>query len=126
MRRFVVPSVVVPSVLGALLRLYELLALEGVPLQALHPHPHLWSLLPYAVALGLSLHPGLRVAATGFASACLVADLLAHFALHYGPRTDSLLVVFLPMFNLLLVGPAGALLALLYARWRSGTAQQAP
>jgi hypothetical protein len=122
MRRSLVPAVIVPSAFGALLRLYELLALEGVPLQALRPHPHLWSLLPYAVAVVLSLYPRLKLGAVGFASACLVADLLAHFMLFYGPRTDSLLVLFLPLWNLLVIGPAGAILALLYARWRPGAA----
>jgi hypothetical protein len=113
------PSVVVPSTIGCLLRLYEIFVLEKAPMEELARFANFWSLLPYVLAVGLSLQPGLLVAATGFAIACLVADLYAHLSLYYGPGTDSLFVIFLPLWNLLFIGPAGALAAWWFVRWRS-------
>jgi hypothetical protein len=109
-------GVLVPSALGTLLRLYEVF-LDGV--EAWRGATPLWSVLPYAVALGMALRPQLQMPAAGFASACFVADLYAHYALFLGPGTDSLFVLFMPLWNLLIIGPAGALAGWLYGRWQS-------
>lgn len=112
-------SVLVPSAFGCLLRLYEVFALENAPSHVLQSPSQFWSCLPYAVAVALAFAPRMQVAAAGFAAACLLADLYAHHALHRGPGTDSLLVALLPLWNLLVIGPAGALVAWLLARQRS-------
>lgn len=112
-------SVLVPSAIGCLLRVYEVFALEKAPFHALQSPSQFWSCLPYAVAVAAALAPGMQVAAAGFAAACLLADLYAHHALYRGPGTDSLLVAFLPLWNLLVIGPAGAMVAWLLARWRA-------
>jgi hypothetical protein len=82
----------------------------------------LWSCLPYILAVLMALFPRLHVAAAGYASAFLLADLYGHHALYRGPGTDSLFVVFLPLWNLLVIGPAGAALAWLLARRRGSLA----
>jgi len=111
-------NVLVPSAFGCLLRLYEVFGLENAPSHGLQSLSQLWSLLPYAIAVALAFAPGMQAAAAGFATACLLADLYAHHALFRGPGTDSLLVVFLPLWHLLVIGPAGALMAWLLARRR--------
>jgi hypothetical protein len=115
-------SVVVPAVVGCLLRVYEVFVLDDVPIYDVANLVHFSSVVPYLFAIGLSLNPRLIAAAAGFASACLVADLYAHYLLYRGPGTDSLFVVFLPLWNSLFIGPVGAVIAWLFMRWRSSSA----
>lgn len=71
----------------------------------------LWSCTPYALAAMLALArrpvPGL-----GAAASCLVADLFMHYSVFIAPRgsTAALGLLFMPLWNLLFVAPAGALL----------------
>jgi len=108
--------------MGVALRVYEVVALDQVPLVGLSVLNHFWSCLPYLVAAGVSLFPVPAVLAAGYASACLLADLYGDVALYRGPGTDSLFVIFLPLWNLLVIGPAGAALAWLLARSRGSRA----
>lgn len=67
---------------------------------------------PYAVAAWLAR--GRRVVwGLGVAAACLVADLYMHYSVFVAPAgsTAALGLLFMPLWNLLAIGPAGALLA---------------
>lgn len=105
------PSTVVPVVLGCGLRVYELVALEhasfGEGLTSL-----LWTFLPFAVALLMGFAKPLQTASVGYASACLLALLYSHYVLFIAPSPDSspVLIVFFPVWCLLIFGPAGAII----------------
>ncbi|MES2610280.1 MAG: hypothetical protein V4679_08575 [Pseudomonadota bacterium] len=71
----------------------------------------LWSCTPYAIAALLSR--GRRVLwGLGAAAACLAADVFMHYSVFIAPKgsTAALGLLFMPLWNLLVIGPAGALL----------------
>jgi hypothetical protein len=105
------PSLVVPVILGCSLRLYELVALEDASLGEGLPSL-LWTSLPFAVALLMGLAKRLHFASVGYASACLLALLYSHYVLFIAPSPDSsaVLIVFFPVWCLLIFGPLGAVL----------------
>lgn len=77
----------------------------------------LWSCAPYAIAALLA--QGRRVLwGLGAAAACLVADGFMHYSVFVAPKgsTAALGLLFVPLWNLLVVGPAGALLCWLAYR----------
>lgn len=85
----------------------------------------LWSCAPYATAAVLAR--GRRaVWGMGAAAACLVADGFMHYSVFIAPKgsTAALGLLFMPLWNLLVIGPAGALLLWLVQRvlGRSGAA----
>lgn len=71
----------------------------------------LWSCTPYAIAAVLS---GSRRAVWGLgaAAACLAADVFMHYTVFVAPKgsTAALGLLFMPFWNLVAVGPMGALL----------------
>lgn len=71
----------------------------------------LWSCSPYAIAAALS-RGRFVVWGLGAAGACLAADLFMHYAVFIAPKgsTAALGLLFMPLWNLLAIGPAGALL----------------
>ena len=77
----------------------------------------LWSCTPYAIAalLARGRH---AVWGLGAAAACLAADLFMHYSVFVAPKgsTAALGLLFMPLWNLLVVGPAGALLCWLVQR----------
>lgn len=71
----------------------------------------LWSCTPYAVAAVLAR--GRRaVWGLGAAAACIAADLFMHYSVFIAPKgsTAALGLLFMPLWNLLVIGPVGALL----------------
>lgn len=81
-----------------------------------------WCALPFAVAAMIGVYPHLRAIAVGMASATLITTLYSHyvFFVEPGPTSDRLGLIFLPAFNLFLIGPAGGLIAWLVVRFRNG------
>jgi hypothetical protein len=71
----------------------------------------LWSCTPYAIAalLARGRH---AVWGLGAATACLVADGFMHYSVFIAPEgsTAALGLLFMPLWNLLVIGPVGALL----------------
>ena len=72
----------------------------------------LLSCAPYAIAAILARRRGKALLGLGAAAACLAADLCMHHAVFFAPKssTAALGLLFMPIWNLLAVGPAGALL----------------
>ena len=99
--------------LGVLLHLYTAIfsAEGGVSLFLVGLF--LWSCLPYAIAAAMALRPRLRVLALGAATASLVGDCYMHYAVFIAPKgsTAALGLLFMPLWNLCAVGPAGVVLA---------------
>lgn len=112
------PSVAVPACGGVLLRLYELIALERAPMLAEGLIDVLWSSVPFAFALGLAALTRHPAPAAGFASASLLASLYAHYVLYQSPSSGygTALIVFLPLWSMLLIGPLGAFVGWLLSR----------
>ncbi|MDP3227225.1 MAG: hypothetical protein Q8N13_04520 [Acidovorax sp.] len=69
----------------------------------------LWSCTPYAIAAVLAWS---RWAAWGLgaAAACLAADVFVHYTVFVAPKgsTAALGLLFMPLWNLVAIGPAGA------------------
>ena len=82
-----------------------------------------YSCAPYAISAWLAR--GRRAAwGLGAAAACLVADLYMHYSVFVAPAgsTAALGLLFMPLWNLLIIGPAGALLAgAVHGAWRRRT-----
>jgi hypothetical protein len=72
-----------------------------------------WSCTPYAVAAALSRFVRTKALGFGAASACLIADSFMHYSVFVAPKgsTAAVGLIFMPLGNLLAVGPLGALLA---------------
>lgn len=70
-----------------------------------------WSCLPYATAAFASLRSALSFPALGYAAGALSGDLFMHYSVFIAPKgsTAALGLLFMPMWNLLLLGPLGAL-----------------
>lgn len=81
----------------------------------------LWSCTPYAIA-ALLARGRCVVWGLGAAAACLAADLFMHYTVFVAPKgsTAALGLLFMPLWNLVVVGPAGALLFWLAHRALSG------
>lgn len=98
---------------GVVLHLYTALfkAEGGMGASAFLVGLFLWSCAPYAIAALLAR--GRRVWwGLGAAAACLAADVFMHYSVFVAPKgsTAALGLLFMPLWNLLVVGPAGALL----------------
>ena len=106
--------------LGCGLRVYELIALEDASLNE-GLTSLLWTLLPFAVAWLMGFAKTLHHASVGYASACFLALLYSHYVLFVAPSPDSspVLIVFFPVWCLLIFGPAGAVVG--WAIGRLGT-----
>jgi len=76
------------------------------------------SCVPYLVAAVLACFRSGRTIGLGAAAAVLLADLIMHYSVYIDPRgtTPAIRLVFMPLYNLLLIGPAGGLLAWLLGR----------
>jgi hypothetical protein len=71
----------------------------------------LWSLLPYAVGFFLYWKLSWQLRAAGWLLCVLVMDLVMHWSVFIEPQgsTAALGLLFMPLWNLLVVGPVGAL-----------------
>lgn len=72
----------------------------------------LWSCAPYAVAAALSRFARVQELALGGSGACLIADAFMHYSVFVAPKgsTAALGLLFMPLWNLVVIGPLGALL----------------
>ncbi len=77
-----------------------------------------FSLIPYVVAVVLARFRTTASSAFGFAAGALLGDLFMHYSVFIAPKgsTAALGLLFMPIWNLLLLGPVGALLAWVSAR----------
>jgi hypothetical protein len=73
----------------------------------------LWSCLPYAVSAALAMLQRTQVFGLGGAAACLAADVFMHYSVFIAPKgsTAAMGLLFMPLWNLLALGPAGAAIA---------------
>lgn len=104
-------SYIVPVAAGVLLHLYTVifqadggLSLFGLGLLA-------YSLVPYAVAVALACYRRAAAGATGYATGALAGDLYMHYLVFIAPTssTAALGLLVAPFWNLVLLGPIGAL-----------------
>ena len=79
-----------------------------------------WSCLPYAVAALVATRGKRPAIALGAALGALAGDLFMHYSVFVAPKgsTAALGLLFMPLWNLLLLAPAGAVVAWALARWR--------
>ncbi|SDN27830.1 hypothetical protein [Polaromonas sp. JS666] len=70
----------------------------------------LLSCLPYGIAAALTRARRAHLLALGWAIASLLADLYMHYSVFVAPKgsTAALGLLFMPIWNLLVIGPAGA------------------
>ena len=80
-----------------------------------------YSLSPYAVASILARFRPAMSGALGFAAGALAGDLFMHYSVFIAPKgsTAALGLLFMPIWNLLLLGPIGALVGWASARFVS-------
>lgn len=78
----------------------------------------LWSMLPYAIWFFVARKPTLAPLAIGALALCLPADAAMFYQVFVKPTssTAALGLLFIPLWNLILIGPAGALIVGI-ARW---------
>ncbi|WP_334189442.1 hypothetical protein [Noviherbaspirillum sp.] len=112
------------SGVGLALHLYTVIFKAGGELSFFLVALFLWSCAPYAVGAGLSWFVRTQVIAFGAVSACLVADAFMHYSVFIAPKssTAALGLIFMPLWNLVAVGPLGALLAWAVLRMRGSRA----
>jgi len=70
----------------------------------------LLSCLPYGIAAALTRARRAHLLALGWAIASLLVDLYMHYSVFVAPKgsTAALGLLFMPIWNLLVIGPAGA------------------
>ena len=100
-----------PVVAGIALHLYEFTVATGSGHDSFANWLLAWSSLPFAVALGLSRTRAGPARAAGYAWASLLGSLYMHFSVFVQPTasTAALGLLFMPLWNLLLIGPMGFL-----------------
>lgn len=100
------------SAAGILLHLYTALFLADGGLSWFLLGLAVLSCLPYAIAVALARIRRASVLSLGWAIASLLADLYMHYSVFVAPKgsTAALGLLFMPVWNLLVVGPAGAVL----------------
>ena len=78
-----------------------------------------FSLTPYAVAEILARFGRMASSALGFAAGALIGDLYMHYSVFMAPKgsTAALGLLFMPLWNLLILGPVGALIGWAIARF---------
>jgi hypothetical protein len=78
-----------------------------------------WSCLPYAIAALVATRGRQPAMALGAALGALAGDLFMHYSVFVAPKgsTAPLGLLFMPLWNLLLLAPAGAAVAWAVARW---------
>jgi hypothetical protein len=81
----------------------------------------LMSWLPYAIAAGIAYVESRAVFGLGFALASLAGDLYMHYSVFIAPKgsTAALGLLFMPMWNLIILGPLGGFLFWLAKRLMS-------
>lgn len=77
------------------------------------------SMLPYAIAAGIAYVPSRAGFGLGYAVACLTGDLFMHYAVFIAPKgsTAALGLLFMPIWNLIILGPIGGVVFWLVGRF---------
>ena len=104
-------AVLLVSLLGLILHLYTLAFRVEGPVSPFLVGLFLWSLLPYTATAFASFRPSLFWPALGFAIGSLSGDIFMHYSVFITPKgsTAGLGLLFMPLWNLILLGPLGAL-----------------
>jgi hypothetical protein len=73
----------------------------------------LWSCAPYGLSAALSRFGGTEIPALGAVALCLAADVVMHYSVFVAPRgsTAGLGLLFMPIWNFVVLGPIGGLIA---------------
>jgi hypothetical protein len=73
----------------------------------------LWSCAPYGVSAVLTRFGRTEIVALGAAAFCLAADVVMHYSVFVAPRgsTAGLGLLFMPLWNLVALGPMGGVIA---------------
>jgi hypothetical protein len=108
-----IPWLALPVVAGIALHTYEFTFATGSGSSSFAIWLLAWSVLPFAVALVLSRLRFGPAKAAGFAWASLLGSVYMHFSVFLQPTasTAALGLLFMPLWNLLLLGPVGLLVA---------------
>lgn len=111
-----------PVLAGVFLHTYTALFVAEGGMSAFLVGLFLWSCLPYAIAGVLPffrIRPGI---AAGYAFGALLGDLFMHYSAFINPKgsTAALGLLFMPMWNLALLGPIGAVVAWVIHRRLAG------
>jgi hypothetical protein len=111
------PLVLLGAALGVALHGYE----QASRADSLAVGWLLWALVPYALALAVSIVPAMRMPAIAGTVVVLLFDLYVHHAVFVNPTssTAALALVFAPIWNTLVFGPLAMVLAWLVVRRRS-------
>ena len=101
----------IPIAAGVLVHAYTVLFVADGPFGLFHVGIFLWSCLPYAVCVGL-WKLGWTAPSAGGARLALAADIWMHYQVFVAPggSTAALGLLFMPLWNLLIFVPLGALL----------------
>ena len=104
------PSIAIAVAAGCLLHVYTFVFKAEGGWSTFVAGLFAYSLTPYAVALILTWFQRARPAALGFAAGSLIGDIFMHYSVFIAPKgsTAALGLLFMPMWNLLLIGPLGA------------------
>ncbi len=106
------------SLCGVLLHSYTAFVQVGPEINTFVIGLWLWSMLPYAIWFFVARKSALAPLAIGAQVLCLTADAMMFYQVFVRPTssTAALGLLFIPLWNLLLIGPAGALIVGV-ARW---------
>ena len=112
---------------GVLLHAYQALVASSGANTAFAFGLFLWSTVPFAIAAVMDRLGVNRFRAAAFAWASLLGSVYMHFAVFVQPTgsTAALGLLFMPLWNLLLIGPAGLLAAWGLQASASGTGRNA-
>lgn len=115
-------ALAVPASLGLMLLVWEFTLQASRHSLELSALILLWSIVPFGLALLMGRSLRLRVFAVGFVSAIFLTTLFGHFLYFVAPDESgsSWGLIFIPLFNLIAVGPSGGLIAWFVFRFRSG------
>lgn len=112
--KFRLPSVALAlCAIGVALHLYTMAFKSSNGLNFFLIALFVWSCAPYALAAVLARGTRGQALAVGAAAACLVGDAVMHYEVFVAPKgsTAALGLLFMPLWNLIAIGPFGALLA---------------
>lgn len=113
-------AVVAITAIALLLHLYEAAgkSSDGFSIGFL-----LWAMVPYILCLAISSVWGIRRAAIGGALVAVIFDFWGHYAVFVNPKgsTAGLALLFIPLWNTLILVPAATAIAYVILRRRSTT-----
>lgn len=104
--------------LGVALHLYIVAVRSDGPFNAFAATLLAWGCLPYLVSASLPLFNRQPAVGTGALMAVLAGDAYAYYAVFIAPRSSTapLAMLVMPLWNIVVLGPLGACVALVLAR----------